>query len=377
MVTKTVSLPPAPITSPSDSFSWAEWYRILRTIANLGQIAYITVNDTVTPTLNTKLSKDANDVLNGTVSFGTSGAFKVGTATWNGTSGTGTGVLFTQNGIVGMNSGSPKFVLKVDGTATFGGNLTAATGTFAGSLSAATGTFAGSLSAATGTFAGSLSAATGTFAGSLSAATGTFGSVTVGSTGSFSSGKTSWTSTANGYWFDATGGGRMVVGNSSSFLKFDGTSMTFAGDVVTTGHIVATGSNTSPYGDTVILGKPTGNGHGVVGIANTLSYAGGYFVSPSYAVYGQGIIGTNKYFESSVATGTAPVQVASTTLCTNLNADLLDGNHANAFLKADSALNTGAATANYVGTNKPGSNSSNLWLAVYINGSTYYIPVWT
>lgn len=355
MVTKTVSLPPAPITSPSDSFSWAEWYRILRTVANLGQVAYITVNDTVTPTLNTKLSKDANDVLNGTVSFGTLGAFKVGTATWNGTSGTGTGVLFTQNGIVGMNSGSPKFVLKVDGTATFGGNLTAATGTFAGSLSAAT----------------------GTFAGSLSAATGTFGSVTVGSTGSFSSGKTSWTSTANGYWFDATGGGRMVVGNSNSFLKFDGTSMTFAGDVVTTGHIVATGSNPSPYGDTVILGRPTGNGHGIVGIANNLSYSGGYFVSPSYAVYGQGIIGTNKYFESTVATGISPVQVTSTTLCTNLNADLLDGNHASAFLKAGNALNTGAATANYVGTNKPGSNSSNLWLAVYINGSTYYIPVWT
>ena len=199
----------------------------------------------------------------------------------------------------------------------------------------------------------------------------------VDSAGSFSSGKTSWTSTANGYWFDATGGGRMVVGSSNSFLKFDGTSMTFAGDVVTTGHIVATGSNASPYGATVILGRPTGNGHGIVGIANNLGYAGGYFVSPSYAVYGQGIIGTNKYFESTVATGTSPVQVTSTTLCTNLNADLLDGNHANAFLKADSALNIGAATANYVGTNKPGKNSSNLWLAVYINGSTYYIPVWT
>jgi hypothetical protein len=136
MVTKTVALPPAPITSPSDSFSWAEWYRILRIVANLGQVAYITVNDTITPTLNSKLNKDANDVLNGTVSFGTLGAFKVGTATWNGTSGTGTGVLFTQNGIVGMNGGSPKFVLKVDGTATFGGDLTAATGTFAGTLSA-------------------------------------------------------------------------------------------------------------------------------------------------------------------------------------------------------------------------------------------------
>lgn len=31
------------------------------------------------------------------------------------------------------------------------------------------------------------------------------------------------------------------------------------------------------------------------------------------------------YFDSNVATGTAPIQVASTTLCTNLNADMVDG----------------------------------------------------
>lgn len=39
-------------------------------------------------------------------------------------------------------------------------------------------------------------------------------------------------------------------------------------------------------------------------------------------------------FESDVATGTAPLTIASTTACTNLNADLLDGNHAAAFLTA-------------------------------------------
>ena len=31
------------------------------------------------------------------------------------------------------------------------------------------------------------------------------------------------------------------------------------------------------------------------------------------------------YFKSTVATGTAPIQVSSTTLCTNLNADMVDG----------------------------------------------------
>lgn len=43
---------------------------------------------------------------------------------------------------------------------------------------------------------------------------------------------------------------------------------------------------------------------------------------------------TTSYFKSTVATGTAPVQVSSTTLNTNLNADLLDGYHANTIYKA-------------------------------------------
>lgn len=37
------------------------------------------------------------------------------------------------------------------------------------------------------------------------------------------------------------------------------------------------------------------------------------------------------YFKSTVATGTAPIQVSSTTLCTNLNADMVDGKNADAF----------------------------------------------
>lgn len=37
------------------------------------------------------------------------------------------------------------------------------------------------------------------------------------------------------------------------------------------------------------------------------------------------------YFNSNIATGTAPIQVSSTTLCTNLNADMVDGKNADAF----------------------------------------------
>ena len=355
MTTKSYSLPPAPITSPSDSFSWAEWYRILRTVANLGQVAYITVNDTITPTLNSKLNKDANDVLNGTVSFGTSGAFKVGTATWNGTSGTGTGVLFTQNGIVGMNGGSPKFVLKVDGTATFGGDLTAATGTFAGSLSAATGTFAGSLSAATGTFAGSLSAASGTFTGNLVAAGGTFAG----------------TLSANS-----------ITGGTMS-----------AGTVNTTGSVTATGTTSSVIGNASVVGAPSTAY--TVGVGGLSSYVGvwgqtttgigtyGYASGAGVGVYGQcyttGGIGVyaSGAFGATALRVDGPMTMTNTSIVANLNADMVDGVHLAGLLQTNNSVTSGSATATFSGTNKPGSNSSASWLPVTIAGTTYYIPVWT
>lgn len=48
------------------------------------------------------------------------------------------------------------------------------------------------------------------------------------------------------------------------------------------------------------------------------------------------------YFKSTVATGTAPIQVASTTLCTNLNADMVDGYHSDQFSqnKSNKSLQT-------------------------------------
>lgn len=53
---------------------------------------------------------------------------------------------------------------------------------------------------------------------------------------------------------------------------------------------------------------------------------------------------TAQQLESDVATGTAPLVVASTTAVSNLNADLLDGSHASAFLLVTGAT-TGATAA--------------------------------
>lgn len=59
----------------------------------------------------------------------------------------------------------------------------------------------------------------------------------------------------------------------------------------------------------------------------------------------------NKY-TSSVSTGTAPIQVASTTLCTNLNADMVDGKNADAFSEKN-------------GSTKQITDSSNIYVKLY------------
>ncbi len=89
--------------------------------------------------LDDKLARNSADTLSGVISVASSSSagIKVGTITWDSSGNLtgGTGVAITSNGIVGAASGVAKFVLKGDGTATFAGELSAATGTFAGDIS--------------------------------------------------------------------------------------------------------------------------------------------------------------------------------------------------------------------------------------------------
>lgn len=61
--------------------------------------------------------------------------------------------------------------------------------------------------------------------------------------------------------------------------------------------------------------------------------------------YANGLVNAN-YFVSRVATGTQPYQCTSTTLNTNLNADLLDGQHGSRYLKALGGSNYVTITVN-------------------------------
>jgi hypothetical protein len=165
------------------------------------------------------------------------------------------------------------------------------------------------------------------------------------------------------------------------------------------------------------------------------------FSSAGVAVHADGssggtalqVVGTSTFsgqLASTLSTGTAPFSIASTTRVDNLNADTVDGQHASAFqtalgfapvqqgtgtsqtgnavkigwsaasalrLQIDSTdygttwpiniggqaasisgnVTTGSATATYNGVNKPGSSTSNTWAQITINGTSYYVPVWT
>jgi len=82
------------------------------------------------------------------------------------------------------------------------------------------------------------------------------------------------------------------------------------------------GAVTAIYGryNATNYGYMGANGYGVYGRGS--SYAG-YF---NGTLYGTGLINGNQ-LQSRVATGTAPLVVASQTLVTNLNADMVDGQH--------------------------------------------------
>lgn len=83
------------------------------------------------------------------------------------------------------------------------------------------------------------------------------------------------------------------------------------------------------------------------------------YVNASSTVSGTQIV-------STVATGTKPLSVTSTTLVDNLNADLLDGNHATAF-----APNTGSASITTLGTVATGTwQATDIGLAYGGTGAT-------
>lgn len=176
-------------------------------------------------------------------------------------------------------------------------------------------------------------------------------------------------------------------------------SPSFSGDITggsninITGNGSFNGATTNPLGNSaVVANKNLGATNGVIGYGNTGSGGTGVIAvggGLAVALDVQGLM-----------------TISSTTLVTNLNADMVDGLHASSLAKIsggnsfsgnqyitggnldvsgwvqcdnfriDQTPSTGSATATFPGNNKPGSTTTCQWLTINLNGTTKYIPVW-
>jgi hypothetical protein len=211
----------------------------------------------------------------------------------------------------------------------------------------------------------------------------------------------------------ASSGNRVVLNeSSSSYLKvYDSSnnpiySLSGVGGLYTNSSLVGASAlsalnvtNAVGYTGTAITGNALGNGHGVLGQTNdTTGVRNGVLgISSTSASTGAAVTGSNLSGYGLYSNG--QFGVSNSTQVTNLNANYLQGNLASAFVTSTAGdaysanrLNgsagtnvlrfvqgtvTGSATATFTGTNKPGSNSSAVWIQITIDGTTLYIPAWT
>jgi len=168
---------------------------------------------------------------------------------------------------------------------------------------------------------------------------------------------------------------------------------TFKGDITgganidITGTAVFNGNNTDGLVITAILansnrGQANGiraysgstGGNGVYGNADNASGTGygGYFRRQN------GTRGAALIAESSTSATAAIFNNTSTGKAIEALGDVdISGLMQCNSLRIDQSPATGYATAAFPGNNKPGSDSSNTWVSISLNATTYYIPAWT
>lgn len=210
----------------------------------------------------------------------------------------------------------------------------------------------------------------GIFRGDITGATGTFtGTVQSGSTGN----RVVLNESSSSYLKVYDSGGSVIYSLSGVAGLYANSFLTGASAINALGVTNAVG-----YSGSAISGTSLGTGHGVVGITNdtgtirngvlgsssgTGSAAAGVYGSGNYGVYCNGLMG-----------------ISNSTMVTNLNSEysnkLLGSAGLNTLRFVQGTL-TGSAVATFTGTNKPGSNSSAVWIQITIDGTTLYIPAWT
>lgn len=205
--------------------------------------------------------------------------------------------------------------------------------------------------------------------GQLSAISANLGTITAGNI----------TSTANinvagtGYFYGVTTGTQFaaVYGNGNP-NNINGV----YGEADSSGTAGVRGDNTSASGYGV-WGVSEGNG---VRGQGTGSGYGGYFLATdsTKALYAAGAGTFTGQVISTVATGTAPLSISSTTVVPNLTIQRMQSTINTSVLSLRTGIAAGGSTATFNANNKPGvNNTTNTWLEITVDGTIYLIPVWT
>ena len=219
----------------------------------------------------------------------------------------------------------------------------------------------------------------------------TGGGITMSAGGSVKGGQTGY-AVGTGYFLGYSSGAyKFSIGSSSSYIRWDGSSLYIAGNIDTSGYIHATGNINGSAGNSCITGVNS-IGHGTAG----KSSAGATYVG----VFGQGLSGSSGvYAECSSATGSGgaglsakslsasapavraynsaggyalrvegPMQITETDVVTNLNADYLDGYHSTSFsFRVNAAFTNSGTTACVYGTQ---SGATEAIVGVTTSGNT-------
>ena len=123
------------------------------------------------------------------------------------------------------------------------------------------------------------------------------------------------------------------VDPTTTYVKKAGDTMTGSLTIETTSNINLYSNVSVPSGRWAVVRLKSGDEFWDV----TTKYGSGFRIQKQgqaiieLVVDDSGNVTNTGYLKSKVATGTAPIQVSSTTLCTNLNADMIDGKNASDF----------------------------------------------
>lgn len=177
----------------------------------------------------------------------------------------------------------------------------------------------------------------------------------------------------------------------------------FAGSYTTGGWTAAVHANLGAASGIGVVARGGASGSGINGFASSTSTAGVIGSSQYSGAYGVNAVNTGGGYGLRVE---GNMMITSTTMVSNLNADMVDGLHASSLAKIsggnsfsgnqyvtggnldvsgwvqcdnfriDQTPSTGSATATFTAGSKPGSSTAVKWIAVNANGSNGYMPWW-